>query len=108
MRMRVTKITKNGFYPLRVDTEYDVVLELAVSSYDLDVRSKKEKRVDNKHYLIEWWTGNIEKFQKYKTLSSIASLLKVHHASINHLQKHRVPSLRFDENVECIKDFLNS
>lgn len=106
--MRVTKITKNGFYPLRIDTEYDVVLELAVSSYDLDVRSKKEKRVDNKHYLIEWWTGNIEKFQKYKTLSSIASLLKVHHASINHLQKHRVPSLRFDENVECIKDFLNS
>lgn len=106
--MRVTKITKNGFYPLRVDTEYDVVLELAVSSYDLDVRSKKEKRVDNKHYLIEWWTGNIEKFQKYKTLLSIASLLKVHHASINHLQKHRVPSLRFDENVECIKDFLNS
>ncbi len=106
--MKVTKITKKGFYPLRNDTEYDVILELAVSSYDLDVRSKKEERVDNKHYLIYWWTENIEKFQRYKTLSSIASLLKVHHASINHLQKHRVPSLRFEDNVECIKDFLNS
>ena len=40
--MKVTKITKKGFYPLRVDTEYDVVLELAVSSYDLDVRTRGE------------------------------------------------------------------
>ena len=106
--MKVTKITKKGFYPLRVDTEYDVVLELAVSSYALDVRTRVEEKVDNKHYLIKWWTENIEKFQKYKTLSSLADLLKVHHASVNHLQKHRIPSLRFDENVECIKDFLNS
>jgi len=106
--MKVTKITKKGFYPLRTDTEYDVVLELAVSSYDLDLRTRVEKKVDNKHYLIKWWTENIEKFQKYKTLSSMADLLKIHHASVNHLQKHRIPSLRFDENVECIKDFLNS
>jgi len=106
--MRITKVTKNGFYPLRSETEYDVILELAVSSYDLDLRSRKEGVVDNRHYLVKWWTENIEKFQRYKTLDSLAKTLKLHHSSINHLQKHRIPSLRFEENVECIKDFLNS
>lgn len=106
--MKITKITKKGFYPLSRDTEYDIVLELAVSSYDLDLQNRKEFNIDNKQYLVKWWTKNIKMFYKYKTMESVAKLLKMHHASVNHLQKHRKPSLRYLENVECIKDFLNS
>lgn len=106
--MRVTKITKKGWYTQREKTEYDAIIELAVSSYQLNTRNRKEIMIDNKHYLVTWWAENIDRFKKYKTLMSLGDLLKVHHATINHLQKHRKPSLRYEENVECIKDFLNS
>lgn len=106
--MKITKITKKGWYRQREKTEYDAVIELAVSSYGLSKRDRRELMIDNKHYLVTWWTKNIEKFEKYKTITSLGVLLKLHHATVIHLQKHRKPSLRYLENVECIKDFLNS
>ncbi len=72
--MKVTKIGRKGYYTLREETEYDFVIELAVSSYDLDQRSRKETAVDNKHCLVMWWTKNKDKFMKYKTLESMGYL----------------------------------
>ena len=106
--MRVTKVTKKGWYTLREKTEYDAIIELAVSSYELNTRNRKEIMIDNKHYLVTWWSKNIKKFRKYKTITSLGELLNLHHATVNHLQKHRKPSLNYKENIECIKDFLNS
>lgn len=106
--MRVTKVTKKGWYTQREKTEYDAVIELAVSSYELNVKGRREALIDNRHYLVSWWSKNIKKFRKYKTITSMGKLLNLHHSTIIHLQRNRTPSLRFKENVECIKDFLNS
>jgi len=106
--MRVTKVNKHNYFVLKNNTEYDLVAELAVSSYNLDVKGRKEKMIDMKQCLVKWWEGNNKKFYKYRSMTNISKLLKCHHTTVNHLQKHRIPSLRYNENTECIKDFLTS
>tara|TARA_R110002153_G_scaffold380_4_gene1884 strand:+ start:2731 stop:3051 length:321 start_codon:yes stop_codon:yes gene_type:complete len=106
--MRTTKITKTGRFILRENTIFDQVMELAVSSYELDKKGRAQIKIDKKHFLVIWWKKNQNQFKKYKTMTNFSKLMRVHHSTINHLNKHRTPSLNYKENVECIKDFLNS
>jgi hypothetical protein len=39
---------------------------------------------------------------------SIAKLINVDHATINHYEKHRKKSRLYKNNTDCIRDFLNS
>ena len=90
------------------DTDYDISLELAVCTFNLDVKGRKENVVDMKHFLVKWWDKNRKNFKRYKTMSSVANTMNVHHSTVNHLQKHRKKSLGYDENIRFIKEFLNN
>ncbi len=90
------------------NTDYDISLELAVCTFNLDMKGRKEEFIDMKHFLVKWWDKNRKKFIKYKTMTSVSELMMVHHSTINHLQKHRKKSLRYDENIKFIKEFLKN
>lgn len=86
----------------------DKIAELAVSSYDLSTKDRYEECMDRKHCFIMWWSQNRSKFRKYKTITSLAILINMHHASVIHHLRHRKESFRFDLNTRCLKDFLIS
>jgi hypothetical protein len=89
-------------------TTYDKIAEMAVYSYGLSERSRKEVLMDKKHCFIIWWGLNREKFKSYNSLEKIAALLNIHHATVMHHLYSRKKSLRFNENVSCLLDFLTS
>ncbi len=91
---------------MKEKNEMDNELEMCVFTFDLDKRGRKEELVDMKHVLIRWWDKNMKQFKAYNTMTSIAELMKVHHTTINHLQKHRKKSLRYNENTVIIKEYL--
>lgn len=87
---------------------YDVMCELAVSSYKLDSSSNKQEFQDVLNFFCKWWHKNRYKTNKYRTFTKIAALLKRDHTSVSHHINKRKPSLDYNENVACIKDFLES
>ena len=91
---------------MKEKNEMDNELEICVFTFDLDRRGRREEVVDMKHLFIRWWDKNMNQFEAYKTMTSVAELMKVHHTTINHLQKHRKKSLRYNENTKGIKNYL--
>jgi hypothetical protein len=64
--------------------------------------------IDRKHFLVLWWKDNQDYMNKYRTMTSLALLIDVDHSTINHYEKHRKKSRLFNDNTDCIRDFLNS
>lgn len=89
-------------------TNYDKIAEMAIYSYFLSVRSRKEHLIDKKHCFIIWWGENRNKFKKYSSLQKISKPLNIHHATTLHYLNTRKKSPRFNENVSCLLDFLTS
>lgn len=92
----------------QVITSYDLLCELAISSYDLNERRRHAELKDMVQYFILWWNSNKRKTKKYRTLSAIGEALDVDHSTVLHYIRRRKPTINFDKNVECLKDFLNS
>jgi phage head maturation protease len=90
-------------------TAYDRLLELAVNSYDIRSKNRKQKRMDIKHYLILWWVENREKgsFATYTSTTRLGELINADHSTVLHFIHHRKKTINYEKNVECIKDFLN-
>lgn len=89
-------------------TSYDKIAEMAVDSYGLSKKNRKEHLADKRHCFVIWWGLNRDKFQKYSSLEKIGILLNVNHTSVIHYLYKRKKSLRFDENASCLLDFLTS
>lgn len=89
-------------------SHYDFLAELAVSSYNLKDKSRKEKPKDVLHFFVLWWSKYQSKFVKYNSKSAVAKLLDVHWATIIHYESKRKKSRRYESNTQCINDFLNS
>jgi hypothetical protein len=87
---------------------YDKLAELSVSSYDLSRKCRKAELKDQCQYFFKWWYANRNKMIKYKTYESIASLVMKNHTTVVHAVHYRKPTLFYDENVSCIRDFLRS
>lgn len=90
------------------DGPLDKIAELAVSSYNLTTKDRYEECMDKKHFFIIWWIQNRNKFYKYNTITKVARLLNIHHATVLHHIKHRKQSFRFEKNTRCLRDFLTS
>lgn len=91
-----------------VSTHYDFLAELAVSSYNLKDKSRKEKPKDLLHFFVNWWTDNQKKFVKYNSKQDLADFLGIDRTTIIHYQKRRKKSKLYEYNTRCIDDFLNS
>lgn len=87
---------------------YDILAELAVSSYELDKKSRKSELKDQMQYFIKWWFSEKNKMKKYNTSVKIGKLLKKDHATVLHSLKRRKPTIFYDINTACISDFLKS
>jgi hypothetical protein len=108
--------TKESYWEAWIDnntsnksnTAYDKLAEIAVYSYNLRLKSRKEQIIDKRHCFVVWWSENKEMFNKYNTLQKVSKLLKIHHATTLHYLNTRKKSLRFKENVSCLLDTLTS
>jgi|LauGreDrversion4_2_1035121.scaffolds.fasta_scaffold50222_3 hypothetical protein len=89
-------------------TAYDILAELAVSSYNLDKKHRKAELKDRCQCFIIWWNKNKHLMNKYKSLHSVGELMNKNHATIIHQLKRRKPTIMYDINTRCINDFLNS
>lgn len=89
-------------------TSYDLLCDLAISSYGLDEKRRHSDLKDMVQYFCLWWEFNKRKMKRYKTLESIGAALSIDHATVLHHIRRRKPTIDFDKNVSCLKDFLNS
>jgi hypothetical protein len=87
---------------------HDRLLEMAIDSYGIRNKHRKMELIDRKHFLVLWWKKNKDHLNKYNTMTSLARLIQLNHSTINHYEKHRKKSRLFNENTDCIRDFLNS
>jgi hypothetical protein len=87
-------------------TCYDSLLELTVTSYGLDKQNRKVELKDQMQFSILWWHRNRKKFNKYKSVTKFAKLLKKDHTTVVHHYTKRKKSWDWEDNVECIRDFL--
>lgn len=87
---------------------YDRLCELAVSQYNLDQRGRKMDFKDRCQFFFRWWFQNKSKMFFYSSYSEIGRLCKIDHATVIHHVRVRTPSLDFEDNTACIKDFLES
>lgn len=97
-------LVNNGH--IKGSTLHDRLLEMAVNSYDIRKKSRKEYLMDRKQFLVLWWKKNQDKFYTYRTMTSLAELTGFDHSTINHHEKHRKKSRDYEVNTSCIKDFL--
>lgn len=97
-------LVNNGH--LKGVTIHDRLLEMAVNSYDIRKKSRKQDLMDRKQFLVLWWKENQDEFSTYRTMTSLAELTGFDHATINHHEKHRKKSADYELNTACIKDFL--
>lgn len=91
-----------------ISTSYDLLCDLAINSYGLDERRRHSNLKDMVQYFCLWWDFNRPKMRKYTTLESIGKALGIDHATVLHHIRRRKPTIDFDKNVSCLKDFLNS
>jgi hypothetical protein len=89
-------------------TVYDVLAEMAVSSYELDKRNRKADLKDRCQFFILWWMKNRHKMNIYTSTPTLGILLNSHHSTILHYIHKRKPTIMYEENTRCINDFLNS
>lgn len=97
-----------GYEQQESKSTYDVLAELAVSSYELDRKSRKAELKDKMQYFIKWWFSEKSKMKKYNTSVAIGQLLKKDHATVLHSLHRRKPTIEYDYNTACIRDFLKS
>lgn len=90
------------------DINYDRLLELATSSYNLDKKSRKMGQKDRVQFIVIWWMSNKNKFVKYNTTTKLGILLNIDHATVIHHYKRRKASRLYEEETKCIKDFIES
>lgn len=98
----------SGYDHKESKSSYDLLAELAVSSYELDRKSRKAELKDKMQYFIKWWFSEKSKMKKYNTSVKIGELLKKDHATVLHSLKRRKPTIDYDFNTACIRDFLKS
>jgi chromosomal replication initiation ATPase DnaA len=101
----ITRADPDAFKDL---SDYDKICEMVVHSYNLTHKNRKMDLIDQRQFFIFWWKENERRMKKYNTYTAIARLLKQDHATILHLLRKRKKSLDYDDNVACIKDFLES
>jgi hypothetical protein len=90
-------------------TSYDRLLEICVSSYGLNEKSRKSDLKDRVQFLCKWWFRNRKFMKLYISYQQIATLLNLeNHATIHHHLYNRKPTINYDFNTKCINDFLNS
>lgn len=89
-------------------TNYDFIIELAVSSYKLNEKTRKLNITDMRHCLISWWIKNKKKFKRYNTTTRVGDLMNLTHCTVVHYSKHRKKSFNYNQNTECLHDFLIS
>ena len=89
-------------------TSYDILCEMAVSSYYLNKRSRKADLKDRVHCFLIWWTKNKRLMKSYNTTTTIGRLLNVDHSTVIHMLKRRKQTIMYEDNTKCISDFLNS
>lgn len=97
-----------GYEEAESKSTYDILAELAVSSYELDRKSRKAELKDQMQFFIKWWNSEKSKMKMYNTSVKIGQLLKKDHATVLHSLKHRKPTIFYDINTACISDFLKS
>lgn len=90
------------------DIYYDKILEMVIDSYDLRKRTRKMAHKDKMQYVIIWWHRHKTKFIKYDTVVKVAKLFQVDHATIIHHYTRRKPSRLYEQEIKCIKDFIES
>lgn len=89
-------------------TVYDVLAEMAVSSYDLNKRNRKAELKDKCQFFILWWMKNRNKMNLYTSTTTVGKLMGCDHSTILHYVHRRKPTIMYEENTRCINDFLNS
>jgi hypothetical protein len=89
-------------------TVYDVLSELAVSSYSLTRKSRKADLKDKMQYFILWWNKNKKNMRVYNSTIALGKLLNCDHSTVLHYIHTRKPTIMYEENTKCINDFLNS
>jgi chromosomal replication initiation ATPase DnaA len=89
-------------------SSYDTLAELAVSSYMLKSRSRKAELKDQVFCFIHWWMENKKKMVKYNSTIALGALLGRDHSTVIHYIHKRKPTLLYEHNVRCIRDFLYS
>ena len=95
-------------------TQYDMIVDLAISSYTLNERTRKSDHLDRKHFFYLWWYANKGKMSSYNTLAHIADVIGedhsnvIHYVGTNGTNGKRKKTGKFNENTSCIKDFLES
>lgn len=87
---------------------FDKLCELAVTNYTLDSKSQNQDLKDRMHFFILWWGDNKSKSEKYYSSAAMDKLLKKKHGTTYHYLNRRKKSYRYEENTECIRDFLES
>ena len=90
------------------EIDYDKLLELVVSSYDLDKKTRKMGQKDRVQFTVKWWLKNKIKFLRYDTTTKIGILLNINHATVIHHYMRRKSSRLYAEETKCIKDFIES
>ena len=85
---------------------YDKLCELAVSSYSLDSKYRGAELKDRVQYFLLWWLHNKKNMKYYISYSKIGQLLGIGHATVIHHISHRKPTVNYNANILCIKDFL--
>ncbi len=109
----IVRITKSNNV---IESNYDKLCELVVSTYDLNSRSRKMDHLDKVTYFCFWWKANKRFMKKYTSFAAVGFLLgERDHASVFHhvnafndKHKGRKVSYKYETNIECIKDFLES
>jgi hypothetical protein len=91
-----------------VDVDYDRLIELAVSSYNLGKKTRKMGQKDRVQFIVVWWRDNKEKFFRYNTTTKLGALLNIDHSTVIHHYSLRKKSRRYEEETRCIKDFIKS
>ena len=109
-------IVRNTKEIIVTDTNYDKLCELAVSTYQLNNRNRDPNRLDLITFFLIWWDKNKRFMKKYNSLKSIGEHLggRSHRTVLFHLNafsdqyEGRKVSSYYKQNVECIRDFLES
>lgn len=90
------------------DINYDRLIELAISSYSLDKKTRKMGQKDRVQFLVLWWLNNKNKFIKYNTTTKLGALLNLDHSTVTYQYTRRKKSKIYEEEIKCVKDFIES
>lgn len=102
-------LENNGYTKPNHNT-YDRLIELAVSSYDLDIKTRKSIICDRRQFVIKWWYSNRDKFSHYNSYEKVAKMFYkgFDHSMIVHYLGKRKPTHNYKKNIECVRDFIES